>query len=176
MTSHALPSSRVPDRRPAGGGTAPPAPPSRCRAGARTPGRSATSRSRCPAPAAGRRPTACRSRPAPGRRRPRRPRAAAASRRRVGEEPGQQPGVLGEVLRLRRRPAGLGGGGAGARRPRDVAGLVREGGGEVAEEVEAVPVGHPPRREQGPDVASGRRSRCAPPAPARRRRISPGRA
>ena len=85
---------------------------------------------------------------------------------RVGEEAGDEPGVL-LGRRRRRRPSGAGSG-PGPRPPwppaavGDVLGLVEGRADDVADEVEAVPVGHPPRRRssgRGGRWLAGRR--CA---------------
>ena len=69
--------------------------------------------------------------------------------------------VLGQVLRLGRDRPGLGGGEAGPAGRGHVGGLVGDRGRDVADEVEAVPVGQPRRREQVPDLAVRHARRCA---------------
>ena len=85
---------------------------------------------------------------------------------RAHDHAGQQAVVLGEVLGVLGDRSGLGGGRPGPPGGVDVAGLENQRGGDVADEVESVPVGHPPRREQVPHVARGTGGGLSAPQPA----------
>ena len=79
---------------------------------------------------------------------------------RVGQEPGHQPGIGRRAVVLvdgrrpprRDRVVPLGRRGGGPPALRDVLGLEGQRGREVADDVEPVPVGQPPGRQQPPDV------------------------